>query len=108
MPDWMVVVVTGLCLFSLIVLVRQRIRKVNTALAPGHVLILAIGPIQVLDLIGGVFRPFILAHDPSVYRAIDYGLCAIVLGLSLIYPIRTLRNLELRWRVCICLLVLAF
>jgi hypothetical protein len=107
LPDLIDVFVIGLCLFGLIVLARQRIRSANTALAPGHVLIATIGPVHVVGLINGVFRPFFWSNSSTIYQAIDYGLFAIVFGLSLIYPLRTIRNVELRWRVCIGLVVLA-
>jgi hypothetical protein len=106
LPDLIDVFVTGLCVFGLIVLARQAIRKDRTSIAPGHVLMATIGPFQVFALITGVLRPFFLANEPSVYQAIDYGLCAIVFGLSLIYPIRTVRKLELRWRAVVCFLML--
>jgi hypothetical protein len=106
LPDFIDLFVYGECLFGLIVLARQLVRKDNSMVAPGHVFLAAISPLQVIILIGGVFRPFFLANEPSAVHAIDYGVCAVVLALSLIYPIRTLRKISLPWRVVTCLLIL--
>src|SRR3954464_6961375 len=76
-PDLIDVFVMGLWLFGLIVLARQRCRNVSTVLAPGHVLIASLGPVQVVSLITSVFRPFFVSNSPTVYQAIDYGLFAV-------------------------------
>src|SRR6185369_2980606 len=46
--------VTALCLFGLIVLSRQAIRRAAYPIAPGHVVLLAMGPFVIFGLVLGV------------------------------------------------------
>jgi len=94
--------VTALCLFGLIVLSRQAIRRATYPVAPGHVVLLAMGPFVIFGLVLGVFRPFYSGR--SVLQAIDSGLCAIVLAASLVYLLIAIRRLEWWWRVSLYLL----
>ena len=105
LPNLLDEFVTSFCMFGLIVLLRQNIRRADSPLAPGHVAILTIGPFEVFGLILNVFRPLLLINDRL--KSVDSGLCAAVFAASLCYPLVTIRKLELWWRVCLYLLVLS-
>src|SRR4051794_40891501 len=65
LPNLLDLFVTSLCIFGVIVLLRQAIRRDDFPIAPGHVVIATLGAPEIYGLIAGVFRPLLYLANSS-------------------------------------------
>jgi len=105
-PDLIDYLASGLALFGLIVMARQRIRGYRCPTSPGHWIFAAVGPYLVLMLAAVIYRPLVRAYwlsEGKQLNAINEALLVAALALGLLWSAWALRELENRWRSCILL-----
>jgi hypothetical protein len=107
LPDLIGYLAIGICLFGLLVLARQRLRRESHPLSPGHWVLVVIGPYSVLALLALWIRPLIFGYAPESWRVIhriDDVLFILILSISVVPSILAMRVLEWRWRFCFALI----
>jgi len=106
-PDLFGHLAIGISLFGLIVLARQRIRRVTFPLAPGHWIFIATGIYSVLALASLLVSPFILAYVTTGQTGMHAGdnmFFVLVIGCSIVLSLPAMRVLGWPWRVCLLMI----
>jgi hypothetical protein len=99
----------GISLFGLIVLARQWLRRGSFPFQPGHWIFIATCPYFLALLVSGAVHQLLTADwFPSHpgHRSVESAFFAAVLMFSVLLARRALQTDELRWRVCLALLLI--